>query len=534
MYTAIEDRIASEHASDFETEDQLQSLGEWLTNDIGSWLISIHELAFSTEQADPDQAEQAARQARARVIKSLKPVMQRFEWHIYSQLFKLRCGELFDIIVDYPASEPAIRDLKICLDKTDQKSYLVRSAMKQVKKRLLHPGADTKDILSQYISLIRVMRILDPPGLLLAKTASPIRAYLRSRDDTIRCIVSGMIEEDSELMNELRGGPDASSEDAKQLVEKKEQEAEDYTDDTYSYMPAPIDAPADFSRNRTADIIQLLVSIYDTKEQFIKELQVLLAERLLQVKGHAFEKELRTVEILKIRFGEQALTGLEVMLKDCADSKRTEQNFRNSSVSVFSNPFHATLISHLFWPEFEKNSIKLPGELARMTADYDRAYKIMKPEKKLSWIPDLGSVSMEVDLGDRKLDLVVSVIQAAVLECFSAKGEPIVGRSSANADTRPETSSMTLQALQEELRLADPDIARDALRFWQSKGVLAAVPISKPDAAIDYPTYTPVYESEDVQWVIVESGHDSPGSGKTGKQYCHIHNYDHHLIRHLT
>jgi hypothetical protein len=80
---------------------------------------------------------------------------------------------------------------------------------------------------------------------------------------------------------------------------------------------------------------------------------------------------------------------------------------------------------------------------------------------------------------------------------------------------------MTLQALQEELRLADPDIARDALRFWQSKGVLAAVPTSKPDAAVDYPTYTPVYESEDVQWVIVESGHDSPGSGKTGKSFAH-------------
>lgn len=438
VYTAIEERISNTNAGDFVTDDQLQSIGEWLTNDIGSHLISIYELAYSSESADPAEADRMALQARARIIKNLKPIMQRFEWHIYSQLFKLRCSELFNIVVDYPASEPAIRDLKTCLDKTDQKAFLVRSITKQIKKRLLHPGADTKDILSQYVSLIRVMRILDPPGLLLAKTAGPIRAYLRSRDDTIRCIVAGMIEEDSELMNELRGGPDAASEDAKQLVEKKEQEVEEYNDETYSYLPAPIDAPADFNRNRTADIIQLLVSIYDTKEQFIKELQILLAERLLQVKEHAFEKELRTVEILKIRFGQQALAGLEVMLKDCADSKRTEQSFRSSSVNVFSNPFHATLVSHLFWPEFEKSSIKLPGQLARMTEDYERVWKIMKPEKKLSWVPDLGSISLKVELEDRKLDLEVTVVQAAVLECFLTQSTsfPRIGIACANVSCR--------------------------------------------------------------------------------------------------
>ena len=48
------------------------------------------------------------------------------------------------------------------------------------KKRLLHPGADTKDILTQYVSTIRCLRILDPPGVLLYKVADPIRRYLRS------------------------------------------------------------------------------------------------------------------------------------------------------------------------------------------------------------------------------------------------------------------------------------------------------------------------------------------------------------------
>lgn len=47
------------------------------------------------------------------------------------------------------------------------------------KKRLLHPGADTKDILTQYVSIIRCLRMVDPPGVLLFKVADPIRQYLR-------------------------------------------------------------------------------------------------------------------------------------------------------------------------------------------------------------------------------------------------------------------------------------------------------------------------------------------------------------------
>lgn len=46
-------------------------------------------------------------------------------------------------------------------------------------KRLLHPGADTKVILTQYVSTIKCLRIVDPPGVLLFKVADPIRRYLR-------------------------------------------------------------------------------------------------------------------------------------------------------------------------------------------------------------------------------------------------------------------------------------------------------------------------------------------------------------------
>lgn len=106
--------------------------------------------------------------------------------------------------------------------------------------------------------------------------------------------------------------------------------------------------PAEFRTNKPSDIISTLISIYDSQELFVKELQILLAQRLLAVKGGNFDKEVsrfadgwavhvtndavlqrRNIEILKIRFGEAALQVCEVMLKDMTDSKRTDQHIQS-------------------------------------------------------------------------------------------------------------------------------------------------------------------------------------------------------------
>ena len=107
-------------------------------------------------------------------------------------------------------------------------------------------------------------------------------------------------------------------------------------------------SPTEFRTNKPSDVISTLVSIYDSKDLFVKELQVLLAQRLLAIKDGNFERvekevssllhpfvvdneltllpsnQRRNIEILKIRFGEAALQVCEVMLKDMTDSKRID------------------------------------------------------------------------------------------------------------------------------------------------------------------------------------------------------------------
>ena len=53
----------------------------------------------------------------------------------------------------------------------------------------------------------------------------------------------------------------------------------------------------DFRANKPTDVISTLVSIYDSKDLFVKELQVLLAQRLLAVTDGNYEREVRAFHL---------------------------------------------------------------------------------------------------------------------------------------------------------------------------------------------------------------------------------------------
>jgi anaphase-promoting complex subunit 2 len=83
---------------------------------------------------------------------------------------------------------------------------------------------------------------------------------------------------------------------------------------------------------------------------------------------------------------------------------------------------HSLVVSHLFWPRFKKNSLKLPGQLGKLAKQYEASFTKLKPEKRLEWLPTLGSVTLEVQLKDRTLEIDATPLQAAVLEMFDKKG----------------------------------------------------------------------------------------------------------------
>ena len=142
------------------------------------------------------------------------------------------------MIVHYPESSEGFQDLHVCFGKTELRKLLIQDLKEQNRKRLLQPGANTKDIIDQYISMIRCLRLLDPTGFLLSHVAEPVRSYLRLRPDTIRCIMTALINGSGDLADELAKPFENGHVPADENLTNV---AEDFNNP--EWVPDPVDAP---------------------------------------------------------------------------------------------------------------------------------------------------------------------------------------------------------------------------------------------------------------------------------------------------
>lgn len=375
-------------------------------------------------------------------------------------LATLRISELFDIVVDFPSSAPAVEDLKSCLRSTSTRAELVKQFREQCQNRLLHPGANTPDIITVYISTIKVFLVLDPPGVLLDKVARPIRKYLRERTDTIRCIITSLLGEvDSDLAHELSN---------------QEMPTEVDDEDDPMWLPDPIDAAPDYAKNRASDIIGSLISIYENKDVFARELQALLADRLLAITDYNIDQELRNLEMLKVRFGDGMLSVCDVMLKDMNDSRRIdvathEREARSGEDQTIDNVVHTTIVSRLYWPtmksstfasalsdeddQIEQEGLKLPAPIVAMLNNYSARFSQLKAQRTLVFHKELGHVRVKLDLEDREFDMMVTPSHATSISLFN------------------DRSTMSIAEISQALNISEQETRRN-LAFWVKQGIL--------------------------------------------------------------
>ncbi|KAF9134926.1 Anaphase-promoting complex subunit 2 [Mortierella sp. 14UC] len=313
----------------------------------------------------------------------------------------------------------------------------------RMDKRLLHPGAETKNIIEFYIYAIKYLRIMDPLGVMLDRTARQINMYLRTRDDTMRAIVSCIVDDSSDLLtNANEGIPGAI-------------EADDEGSDDENWVPEPVHAGPDLSsaRRKMADIISVLASIYDTNDRFIEEFQSILADRLLQATDFNVDREIRQLELLKLRFGDTDLHHCEVMLADIAESKRINANIQSLHPQMAVS---TTITSRYYWPEIEEEEqeeFELPAPLQEMLDSYNAAFEITKPAQKLKVFPTLGMVDLELELDGRSISMQVQPIYATIIYLFE------------------DQDVWTLSDMSTKLGLRE-DALEPKVQFWVHEGVL--------------------------------------------------------------
>ncbi|XP_049784564.1 anaphase-promoting complex subunit 2 isoform X1 [Schistocerca cancellata] len=440
IHVRIEKHVHDSCKGSFDTS-YLASLDEWLETVVMGWLTRIY--CAGTDAAPPSTRS---------TQEALNKFKQKLSHFLYETYTRTRIEQLFNIIIEYPDSQPAVEDLRVCLQKTDLRKTLVQRLQRALETRLLHPGVNTGDILTAYVAAIRALRQLDPSGVLLDTVTQPVRQYLRHRDDTVRCVVSSLTEEDpNELADELVRGEVLA-------LDEGSISDDDATTDWESWTPDPVDAdPSKPSKSRrTSDIISMLVNVYGSKDLFVNEYRTLLADRLLSQFNYNTEKEIRYLELLKLRFGEAQLHYCEVMLKDVYDSKRINAHLHsdpNFSLEQQKFPVCAMVLSAQFWPPFKGDTLELPPFIKEHLDVYTKAFETLKGNRTLCWKPHLGAVNLDIELKDRNINLTVSPIHATIIWHFQTKNQ------------------WTIEELSQEMRVA-PTILRRRMAFWQSQGLV--------------------------------------------------------------
>ncbi|ETV65032.1 hypothetical protein, variant [Aphanomyces astaci] len=319
----------------------------------------------------------------------------------------LRGRELFDIVRDFPDSLPAIQDLTKCLQVTHQQAEIVSTFQRAIQSRVLQPGASTTSILGVYTRTIKTFRHLDPRGVLVQSIRDLFSHYLRKRKDTIRCIVTSLTDQESgelyeELSRDRRVEPVIDSDDDDDEIEA-----------TDEWQPQPLDVAP--TGRHVDDLLSSLVGIYGNPSAFVNEYRMMLAERLLMSTDFNTDRDVHTLELLKLRFGDVRLQPCDIMLKDMEESKRVHANL---GLAV-----DATVVSEHFWPPFQGDEFTLHPRLEAMVQTYKDAYAVLKNPRQLDWVSYLGVVELEIiDLNGHTIEFTVSPMQATVLSYFEDQG----------------------------------------------------------------------------------------------------------------
>lgn len=442
----------------------VEQLRDWVENSFSRFVVEILASMKKINASGTDE-----------LIDVTHADVERWQELGVSKLGALRTDELFDVIVEWEnGSQGAIEDLKRYVTTPSSRTYLTTTFSSVVSYRLLQPGASTTEILQIYISIIRAFTLLDPKGVLLDRVARPIRRYLRERDDTVTIVVGGLLADPKDESSSGDVLLELAIELNNSAAAKEEDEADDgdLDYDDMRWMPDPVDAGPDYKKSKNSDVIGSLISLFESKDIFVKEFQNILGERLLK-KEYEFDREIRVLELLKLRFGEPALQACEVMLRDILDSRRVDtfiHKDKELNLDDESAPeLHTRILSHLFWPSLHSETFSIPPEVESLQSRYSTGFESLKQSRKLTWLHALGQVTVTLDLEDRTVTEEVQTWQASVIYAF----QPSPSEDSSSPITR------TFNDLVEALQMTD-SLLHNALTFWIGKLVIKQTSTSPP------------------------------------------------------
>ena len=406
------------------------------------------------------------------------------------KFISFKIDTFFEIISKFPESKPTLIDIKICISSFD-KNIFINRIKEQLQKRLLYPGVSTRIIIEIFIRIIKIMRIIDSSNnYMLELLSQPIKDYLLNRKDTMQWIITAIIsEEDVNMIEDM----------SKAYVKNIQSKDYDYLssdDEPENWEPINLKGikyndkyiSNDF-KNTKIDIVSILVNVFGSPEKFMEQYKRMLIERKITDNNFEIEQEIKNLELLKLKFGENLLTNCEIIIQHIKESKKINNK-------LFKDPsFTCQIINSNYWPFIKSNHFDLSslddnnkdkdkndnsnnGNIINTSSaktpydeflvnfnnklkNYQKLYSDNKFSRKIEFYTNLGYCHLTLSFSNGNFEFVVSPLSYLIIQFF-------------DEGNKKNFKLFNIDYISNKLH-SEALCVKQSLDFWQSKGVLKKI-----------------------------------------------------------
>ena len=404
----------------------------------------------------------------------------KFINYIKKHFIDIKINKFFEIISNYPDSNQTIYDIKYCFSNFNKNKF-INTIKNQLENRLLTPGISTRLIIEIFIRIIKIMKTIESSGYLLEKISKPIKEYLRNRKDTMQWIVTTILSEDDNNLIE----------DMSKAYVRNIQSLD------YDYMSSD-DEPENWepirnikeinntninnnninnnniseTKKNKSDIISTLVNVFGSPEKFMEQYKRMLSERKVTNNKFSIENEIKNLELLKIKFGENLLNSCDVIIKDIKESKKLNSN------ELKNNLIDCLIINKNYWPflsnnKFEINNINpdldinntkfknFLNDFKDSIASFKQKFTQKNFSRNLNFYSNVGYVNLTLFFKNGEFNFIVTPLSAMIIKMFDEENKNFF-------------KLFNIDYIANVLQ-ADIEDVKKSINFWVIKGVLNEV-----------------------------------------------------------
>ena len=326
------------------------------------------------------------------------------------------------------------------------------------------------------------MKTIESSGYLLEKISKPIKEYLRNRKDTMQWIVTTILsEDDNNLIEDMSKAyvrniqsldyDYMSSDDEPENWEPIRNIKEINNTNNYNINNINNNNNNETKKNKS-DIISTLVNVFGSPEKFMEQYKRMLSERKVTNNKFSIENEIKNLELLKIKFGENLLNSCDVIIKDIKESKKLNSN------ELKNNLIDCLIINKNYWPflsnnKFEINNINpdldinntkfknFLNEFKNSIVSFKQKFTQKNFSRNLNFYSNVGYVNLTLSFKNGEFNFIVTPLSAMIIKMFDEENKKFF---------KLFNTDYIASVLQ-----ADIEDVKKSINFWVIKGVLNEV-----------------------------------------------------------